>query len=271
MDRNTAEEQPDPNQGYPARFDDWPSTPYLDVMIRAQEPPMETSCVIGLFGDCTVAGMGSLGSHHHLALRLRRAFPGQPCLVRNLAANGESARTFLDRIDAVFATLPRLDIAFIRYGINDRKQDGIAGCIHYLGVLCEAIERQYPGVAVIIETSVWVDYPAHYLWDRNAHLGPLYDAIRIFAHARGLQIVDIYRHMEEETRRGNWDLRIRGVSEDVYDDSLDEFFGDDPAFFTNIHPNGRCRGLIAGWEVEKISELFGERLPNAHPAGLPKE
>ena len=40
------------------------------------------------------------------------------------------------------------------------------------------------------------------------------------------------------------------------------FFGDDPAFFTNIHPNSRGMGLIADWEIETLRELFGDKLPN---------
>jgi hypothetical protein len=73
--------------------------------------------------------------------------------------------------------------------------------------------------------------------------------------------------MRLETERGNWDLRVRGLPDPqhmVLDDSFDKFFGDDPAFFTNIHPNSRCLGLIADWEIEKLKEIFGDRLPAKH-------
>jgi hypothetical protein len=47
----------------------------------------------------------------------------------------------------------------------------------------------------------------------------------------------------------------------IVDESFDEFFGDDPAFYTNIHPNSRCLGLIAGWEVDTIRGIVGNKLP----------
>ena len=147
---------PDPGQGSPAGLRDWPSTSYLDEMwaFRVKEPSMESSCVIGLFGDCTVAGQGGLASHHHLGVRLRRAFPGQPCVIRNLAADGETVSGFLSRIDTVLAELPRLDIAFIRCGINDRKEHGIDGCIRSLDALCRTLKAAHPAVAMFIETGI---------------------------------------------------------------------------------------------------------------------
>jgi hypothetical protein len=254
-------EQPDPLQGHTR---EWPSTPYSDEA-RAQEPPFETSCCIALFGDCTVDVdfPPAMRPENHLAVRLRRAFPGQPFIIRNLADSGGTAGTFDEtRLD----DLPRLDIAFIRYGVNDRKRDGISGCIANLKALCELIERRYAGVTIIIETGIWVDHPEHYIWDRNSRLAPLYQAMKRFAAERGHPVVDIFRKTEIETARGNWDLRIRGLPDrehTIIDDSFDQFFGDDPAFFTNIHPNSHCLGLIAEWEVAKLKELFGDRLPHA--------
>ena len=35
--------------------------------------------------------------------------------------------------------------------------------------------------------------------------------------------------------------------------SGDAFFGQDPAFFTNIHPNSRCLALIAEWETAALN------------------
>jgi len=227
------------------------------------------SCCIALFGDCTVAAgpMPAMAPDRHLAVRLRRAFPGQPFVIRNAAATGETAGDALKpgRLERVFQGMPRLDVAFVRYGINDRKRDGVPGCIENLRTLCLRIAQEYEGVTVIIETGIWVDYPAHYMYDRNPRLAPLYEAMRRFAAEAGYPVVDIFRKMEIETAKGNWDMRLRGLPDPehaILDDSFDQFFGDDPAFFTNIHPNSRCRGLIADWEVEKLKELFGDRLPN---------
>jgi hypothetical protein len=121
-------------------------------------------------------------------------------------------------------------------------------------------------VAIIIETGIWVDHPEHYIWDRNSRLAPLYRAMKRFAADQDYPVVDVFRNMEIETIRGNWDLRVRGLPDPehtIIDDSFDEFFGDDPAFFTNVHPNSRCLGLIADWEIAKLKELFGDRLPKA--------
>lgn len=257
----TRSERPDRHQGHTP---EWPSTPYSDEA-RRSPPPLEAACVIALLGDCTVACSyfpPANRPENHLRVRLCRAFPDQPFVVRNLAADGESAADFLrsERIEEALFSLPRLDVAFVRYGINDRKRDGIGGCIQSLKSLCQAIRERYEGVTLCIETSIWVDYPAHYLWDRNAALAPLYEAIRAFAQEQGYPLVDIYANMEAETRRGNWDLRVRGLPTPqhlIVDDSLDVFFGDDPAFFTNIHPNSRCLSLIAEWETKALLHLFG--------------
>jgi acyl-CoA thioesterase-1 len=257
--------QPDPHQGHTRQ---WPSTPYSDEA-RATQPSLQTSCVLGLLGDCTVACSyfpPANRPENHLAVRLRRAFLGQPFVVQNLATDGESAADFMrsGRMDRAFGPLPRLDVAFVRYGINDRKQSGIAGCIESLATLCQAIQRRYEGVTVVIETGIWVDYPSHYLWDRNASLSPLNEAMREFARGSGYPLVDIFTRMEEQTRCGNWDLRVRGLPTPdhlIVDDAFDAFFGDDPAFFTNIHPNSRGLALIAQWEVETLQSACGEQLP----------
>ncbi|MGC4046339.1 MAG: GDSL-type esterase/lipase family protein [Armatimonas sp.] len=258
-------ESPDPNQRH-AR--EWPSTLYSDEALAAPPHP-DTACTIALLGDCTVACTyfpPANRPENHLAVRLRRAFPGQPILVHNLAADGESADGFLrpERWEKALGEISRLDIAFIRYGINDRKRFGISGCLQNLRLLCEALKEHSPDVHLFLETSIWVDYPTHYLWDRNAALGPVYEAMRVFVQEEGYPIVDIYANMEAETKRGNWDLRVRGLpapQHTIIDDSFDALFGDDPAFFTNIHPNSRCLGLIAEWEIEALKQQFGTMLP----------
>jgi len=262
-------ETPDPLQGHPSR--EWPSTPYSDEA-RAEEPPLETACCIVLLGGCTVSASNwppAMRSETQLAVRLRRSLPGQPFVVRNLAEAGETAGDFVasGRLSQLSKSLPHVDVAFLRYGIADRKKDGVQGCIENIRRLCELLERQYPGITLILETDMWVDYPAHYLWDRNTRLAPLFDALRAFGSTRGYPIVDIFQLVEAETKRGNWDLRVRGLPDPehtILDDSFDPFFADDPAFFTNIHPNSKCLGLIADWEVAHLKRVLGDRLPNYH-------
>ena len=268
-------EQPDPLQGHTR---EWPSTPYSDEA-RAEEPAPQQACCIALVGDCTVSCLRWPPANRpegHLAVRLRRAFPGQPFLIRNLSDEGGSAGSYLSdgKLNELFGALPRLDIAFVRFGITDRKEDGISGCIRNLRELCRRIVDHYRQATVVIETGMWVDYPDHYMYDRNSKLAPLYEAMRSMAESEGYPVVDIFARTRAETERGNWDLRVRGLPDpehSIIDDSFDKFFGDDPAFFTNVHPNSRCMGLIADWEVEKVKELFGAALPGAprqHDPGI---
>ena len=122
----------------------------------------------------------------------------------------------------------------------------------------------FPKTRLIIETGIYVDYPAHYLWDRNSRLGPLFEAMSAWAAEHGHAVLDVFHAMKRETERGNWDLRIRGIPTAelaVVDDSFDGFYGTDPAFFTNIHPNSRCLALIADWQVALLKSLFGAALP----------
>lgn len=260
-------DRPDPLQGHTR---EWPSTSYSDE-VRTEEPPPEASCCIVMIGDCTVACEKWLPANrpdNHLRVRLRRAFSNQPFVVRNYADSGGRAKALIEsgRLDEILKDIPKIDIAFIRYGINDRKKDGVDRCVRYQRTICDRLTDAHPKVTIIIETGIWVDYPEHYMWDRNPRLTPLYDAIREFAEEESYPVLDIFRKMKEETERGNWDLRVRGIpgeKYDILDDSFDKFYAKDPAFFSNIHPNSKCMGLIADWEVEKLKELFGDMLPNA--------
>lgn len=256
---------PDPLQGHTR---EWPSTPYSDE-VRAPEPRIDSSCSIVLFGDCTVAGTlwpPANRPDNHLRVRLRRAFAGQPFRVCNAAKDGDTAGGFVSsgRFHGVLAGMARLDIAIIRYGINDRKYHGVDGCIQNLADMCRLLRDRYPEISVIVETGIWVDYPRHYLWDRNVRLAPLYEAMKDFAQSQGIPVLDVFSLMREETECGRWDLRVRGLPSaefTVLDASLDEFYGDDPAYYSNIHPNSTAMALIAEWQVALLRRLFGERLP----------
>ena len=222
-------QNPDNYQGHwPA----WPASPYIDDVLSA-EPDWRTACTIGLFGDCTVACTylpKSNRPENHLRLRLQRAFPDQPVLVRNMGADGESARVFMTsgRMARVFNRFFHLDIAFIHYGINDRKEDGIDQCVRNLEKLCQELRGRFPKITIILESGIWVDYPAHYIFDRNPRLAPLYEAVAAMARRADLPFLDIFNAMRQETARGNWDLRVRGypVGDNIIvDDSFDQFFG----------------------------------------------
>jgi hypothetical protein len=61
------------------------------------------------------------------------------------------------------APLPRLDVAFLRHGINDRKRYGVSACIQHLENLCCELRGRYPAITLVMVTGIWVGYPDHYL------------------------------------------------------------------------------------------------------------
>jgi hypothetical protein len=228
-----------------------------------EEPEGPPNCSIALIGDGTVACdffPPANRPESHLLVRLRRAFPDQQFLVQNVAAPGESAGEALrsGRLEQVIAAVPQVHLAFVRYNIDENDPGGVRGHINSLQQLGEALRRQYPGITAIFETGIWVHHPSHFTGDSHARLGPMYDQVRGWATEIGYPIVDVYSKMQAEAAKGNWDLRVRGLpsrEQVVLDDSFDAFFGEEPVYFANIHPNSRCLGLIAEWEVAMIKQL----------------
>jgi hypothetical protein len=227
-----------------------------------EEPAGPPNCSIALIGDGTVACEYFPPANRpesHLLVRLRRAFPDQQFLVQNVAAEesaAESLRT--GRLDQVFAAVPQVHLAFVRYNIDENHTGGVRAHVNSLQQVGEALRRQYAGITVIFETGIWVHHPSHFTGDSSARLGPMYDQVRGWATEIGYPIVDVFSKMQAEASKGNWDLRVRGLpsrEQVVLDDSFDQFFGDEPVYFANIHPNSRCLGLIAEWEVAMIKQL----------------
>jgi len=155
--------------------------------------------------------------------------------------------------------MPRIDVAFIRYGITDRKEYGAERFVELLGQLCSKLEQDFPGIQPVIETGMHVDYPRHYPFDRNAKLSPLYEKARRFAAERGYPVADIYSELKRRTAGGDWDWRIRGLGigtpSSPHDDSQDHLHKGDPDWFFNIHPNRRCIRLVAGMEADVLTDL----------------
>jgi hypothetical protein len=227
-----------------------------------EEPAEPSACSIALIGDGTVACdyfPPANRPENHLLVRLRHAFPDQQFLVRNVAAAENAAESLRSgRLEQVFAAIPQIHLAFVRYNLDENDTAGSRSHINSLQQIGEALRRQYPGVTVIFETGIWVHHPSHFIGDSHARLGPMYDQVRGWATEIGYPIVDVFTKMQAEAARGSWDLRVRGVSsreEVVLDDSFDAFFGDEPLYFANIHPNSRCLGLIAEWEVAMVKQL----------------
>lgn len=151
---------------------------------------------------------------------------------------------------------PHADVVFINYGGNDSKVYPPATFRKKLEMLSRHVEQDYPGAAIIFSTTMYVD-PKHsgpYHRDdpkvpgfvdgstRNSYLEPYNKEIREFTAAHGYGLADIYRRIEKETRRGNWDLRLRGDGDgDPRDDAKHP---GDMDWFGNIHPNDRGTRII---------------------------
>ena len=216
-----------------------------------------TPVKILMLGDCTLATTylpEPLRNERALGAALARRYPGEPVVVANEALDGETIAGFLRRYHRTLAHHPHCDYVLIRYGVNDRRREGVLGFRARLQELCHRLRETYPRVRIMLETGIYVDYPRHYEFDRNAVLEPIYDAIREIAARDRLALVDIYKRMQRETEQGNWDLRVRGYG--VVDDDipilgagLDHVYGHDVRWFTNIHPNPAGVAVIADEEA----------------------
>jgi hypothetical protein len=227
----------------------------------AAEAPASAS--IALMGDSTVACHylpPANRPENHLLVRLRREFPDRRFVVQNVAGEGESPAADLrsGRLERLFAAVPQMHLAFLRYNIRDTEPEGFQEHLDGLQTCCGALRQRYPGITVIIETGIWVHHPSHYVGDSHAHAAPRYDQVKAWAVEAGYPVVDIYQKMQAEAAKGNWDLRVRGLptpEQTVVDDTFDAFFGEEPLFFANLHPNSRCLALIADWEVGMLKLL----------------
>lgn len=226
-------------------------------------PPLPRgAAAIALLGDCTVhcgyvapsARPGAV-----LARCLNEGGIGKSAFVYDLSRDGESLAGLLGRYDKVLS-LDHMAIAFVRYGVADRKEYGGDRFIQLLGELCGRLERDFADLQIVMETGMYVDYPAHYPFDRNAKLSPLYDRARSFAADRGYRVVDVYGELENRTTRGDWDWRIRGLGigrpASLHDAGQDHLHDGEPDWFFNIHPNHRCIQLVGAMERDVVADIL---------------
>ena len=227
-----------------------------------------------MLGDCTLACAympKALSSERRLAAALARRYPGQRLAVANEGLDGETIAGLLRRYERTLARHPAPDYVLIRYGVNDRREHGAEGFCMRLEELCDRLQDDVPGVRIILETGIYVDYPRHYEFDRNRVLQPIYDIIRRLGWERAYPVVDIYERMKRETEAGNWDLRVRGYG--VVDEEVpvlgagqDHLHGHDVRWFTNIHPNSAGMLVIADEEAQVFATHWPEHLPRRQEA-----
>lgn len=215
-----------------------------------------------MIGDCTLATSYMPLPYKNecvLEAKLRALYPGDACVVTNEGLDGETVAQFLKRYERTLKRNARPDYVLIRYGVNDRKAYGVDGFRARMNELVDRLQSDLPGVRILLETGMYVDYPAHYEFDRNPILQPIYNVVRELGRQRGLPLVDVYERMRRETEQGNWDLRVRGYG--VVDEEIpvlgpgqDHLHVGDVRWWTNIHPNPRGIAVIADEEARVMQQ-----------------
>lgn len=215
-----------------------------------------------MVGDCTLATSYlplRLKNERILAARLAELYPEDGCVVTNEGLDGETVAQFLKRYDRTIKRNASPDYVIVRYGVNDRRAYGVDGFRDRMVELIERLRADFPRARILLETGMYVDYPAHYEFDRNPILQPIYEVIRELGRRYGYPVIDLFERMRTETDQGNWDLRVRGYG--VVDDEIpvlgpgqDHLHTGDVRWWTNIHPNPVGIQVIADEEVRVLQQ-----------------
>lgn len=219
-----------------------------------------------LLGDSTViTSYLPEEEQFHRALGRELGVLNRDVEICNAADNGEFIARYLfsGAYERMLAIQPGADIVVVRFGVNDEKRMDATEFGGQLDNFLGLLNEDFPGATLILETGIYID-PKHYTSDRNTTLVPYWQKTRDIAARRGLPLSDVYAAMEDATRSGNWDLRIRGNvagSHRVLDASQDTGRDNDMAWFTDIHPNA-AGTRVAAWTLAQC-------LSGAFPDGLP--
>ncbi len=205
---------------------------------------------------------------HHivLAAMLERGYPHQQITVDNWADNGEFIARYLLKgtYERHREAQPGIDVAIIRFGTNDQKRMDVQEYHVQMEKFLELLQCDFPGIQIILETGIYVDFPNHYNFDRNLILNPFWEVSRKIANTSGYPLVDYYEAARKQTEQGHWDIRVRkGL---IIDSSLDSGKENDANWFTDIHPNPLGVRLAAQEEYSVLKEAFPYGLPTGQTA-----
>ncbi len=213
-----------------------------------------------------------------LNVRLKAKYNTPAITDVNVAEGGDSIRRFIDdgRYDKdVKSKLKRIDIAFIRYGMNDmhrRKNDEYR---KDLQELCDKVEKDFAGVRIILETNMYVP---HLDAGHNKRFDEIWDIARQVAKERNYPVVENFGRMKKEFESGNKDLCIRNQKMStekfgfrIVDDVVDKEMASEPKWFSDAHPNYNANKMIADEEFKLLTSLWPQGLPRADqsPANPP--
>ena len=244
------------------------------------------------FGDSITAAKYVQPIHRLEAItqkHLRAAYNNDKIFCHNVSKGGRWIAKFM-RPGGWYETkcLPvhkRMDMCFIMFAVNDEDHRTSEQFEADLISMCDRVERDYPGVKIVLCTAVHVkdrDWWAQMGADAEEPISRKhYSKTRQVAAQRGYLLVDVYKRTVEQMHKGNWDMFIRNqkLSREHYkkviiDDSKDaERAADGTKWFKDVHPNVRGLELIADLEVEVLQAAYPEKLPSdgtvKQPSPLP--
>ncbi len=162
----------------------------------------------------------------------------------NWGADGEYVKDLLDsgRYEkTVRKNFERIDVAFIRYGANDSRSGTPDDFKAQLGRLCDALQRDYPGIVIVPGTGPYFPKGDGI----NKQYGAYWQASRDVAKARGLKLADVYARFEKEA-------------------TLEYFRG--PG---DMHPSARGVEVMADEMFRTLKEIFAARAAAPVAAAAP--
>jgi len=190
-----------------------------------------------------------------LGAALAKTYPSLRVEVENAGRGGDAVKPFLEtrRYERDLLTLGRIDVIFVCFGGNDRSRYDVKTFVAFQRRLLRRLREDFPGIRVVLETGVYVDYPRHFDRDRNREMKPYWDAVRSLADTAD-GVLDIWDVTRRETKRGNWDLRYRQtpMGKLILNRRFDRGHENDPSWFSNIHHTPNANRIIAEAECEYI-------------------
>jgi len=233
--------------------------------LKAEEAPVSRVVLMG--GSSVITSY--LPEEHQHTHQLQRAMDQEYGVGRvkvlNWADNGLFIARFLidGRYDRLRKDVGGVDLFVIRFGTNDAKRMRPKEFGEQLEKLLDLLKDDYPDARIILEDGLYLDYPAHYLSDRNKEQKPYWNQTREIARKRGLPLSALFEASEKATREGNWDLRIRRQDNRVItmDASKDAEHAGDIEWFTDIHPNPAGVQVAVDAEMAAVKGLFPKTMP----------
>lgn len=232
---------------------------YWDLVITEAPPRPEPDRRVALLGDSNVITYYLHPSDRvdaFLQASLADSHPGVSIEVENCALGGDAVRNLLDskRYERDLLTLGRIDVAFIRYGLNDMNRYDPATFESLQRELVSRLRSDFPGIRIVLETSTFIDFPAHNTSDTNARSKPYFEVTRRLGAEIADGLVDVWEIMRLETERGNWDLRYRShpLGKLILDGRFDAEFDFAPSFYSNPHHTPPANRLVAAAEHEML-------------------